>query len=139
MFRRTLPVGALFLFTGCAAADRESYSVAFSGKAHVYRDSGPVPEPAASPGLLEEYLELAAKLDRRAFRPFAYCALHDSDHVPESLLAVVAAPVEYPLVLTVNLTSAVFQGTFWEMARVVGLVGPPPGVPLPYENEEGQR
>jgi hypothetical protein len=138
MFRRSLLLGVLLLPAGCAAADRESYSVAFSRKAHAYGDISYVPPPTDSE-ILEEYLRLPDRTGRNAFRPFAHCTLHDSDHIPESMLAVVAAPVEYPLVLAISTTSDVFQGTFGEVARFLGLVGPGTGKELPYRNEDANR
>ena len=141
MFRRSLLLGVLLRPAGCAAADRESYSVAFSRKSHAYGESvlPSVPPPPSSSEILKEYVELPDKTGRNAFRPFAHCTLHDSDHVAESTLAVVLAPVEYPLVLAISVTSDVFQGTFGEVARFLGLVGPGTGKELPYRNEEANR
>ena len=141
MFGRSLLLGVLLLPAGCAAADRESYSVAFSRKAHAYADSGSLVGASPAPGseVLEEYLGLPDRTGRSAFRPFAHCTLHESDHVAESMLAVGLAPVEYPLVLALSTTSAVFQGTFGEVARFLGLVGPGTGRELPYRAEEANR
>jgi len=128
---------ALVLPAGCAAADRESYSLAFARKSHEYADPGPPPAPKTE--IVKEYEELTRVAERRGFRPFAFCTLHQTDHFAESLLAVGAAPVEYPLVLGVNTGSLFLQSTVGELARILGFFGPADQVELPYRKGEHNR
>jgi len=97
MALRKIALLGLLALTGCAAIDRESYSAAFAKKAHRYREPSSTEKALAAefaPG------EPDLGLDRAGFKPFAYCHLHQTTHPAESALAVGAAPVEYPLVLT---------------------------------------
>ena len=112
------------LGSGCAAMDRESYSLVLRKKAHRYREpssiekrlleesrprTDPLPpapsleEPAPEggprgPALPPEIL----RVELEAFQPFAWCHHHESFHLLESLAAVAAAPVEYSAALTLH-------------------------------------
>lgn len=139
------------LASGCAALDRESYSLAFSKKEHRYAEPGPREraraeaereaareDPAAVPEwkkALREVLQADAGVDLEPFRPFAYCQRHRSAHVAESILALSAAPLEYPLALSINTGSNFLQRTVEEIGRILGLGPAPPVTPLPPETE----
>ena len=87
---------------GCAGLDRENYSLIIRKPAHQYRDL-----------TLSEKEELAlydrtrvcdadgflSRFAYEPFKPFTYCHLHRSCHVPESTAALLLVPVEYPTVL----------------------------------------
>lgn len=124
---RTILPAAVLLLSGCAAADRESYSLIIRSKSHEYRDpSLPPPAPLPpEPGALREVAGLARRLDRVPFRPFAYCTLHQTDHAAESVIALGAAPVEYPLSMAAHLGSGFVLGTVQTVGAFLGF-GPPP-------------
>ena len=142
---RMLPLLALLLACGCAAADRESYSLAFAKKSHQYADAW-ARRPAdacpasSSPDPLKEYVALAGTVGLQPFRPFAYCLLHETDHAAESVLAVATAPVEYPVVLAVNTTSVLVQSSVQAVAELIAWLLPLPGLrELPERNKDSSR
>ena len=120
------------LASGCASLDRESYSLVIRKKAHRYTPLSPLEKarvdklkesadrgkasPPEPPGLDPGLVDLSHDLE--PFRPFAYCIEHESAHVPESIIAVAAAPVEYPVGLSVHLGATAVRGT---IDKIVGL------------------
>lgn len=126
---------------GCAAVDRESYSVAFSKKSHQYADAwaqrpAAIAPTSSSPDIVKEYVALAGTVGPQSFRPFAYCTLHGTDHFAESVLAVGAAPVEYPVVLAVHETSLFLQSTARAVVEFVAWLLPLPARPeLPPDKD----
>ena len=155
-----IPVLAILiaLGSGCSLMDRNSYSLVFRKQAHQYEP----PAPKAVPAPVEEK-RIEAKLDptlpdprtfvrhdldllvegaevklsQESFRPFAYCHLHDSHHEVESALAILVAPVEYPLALTANFTYAAVTTTLEIlMAPLKALAGP---TDTPVNIQEGKK
>src|SRR5262245_28737173 len=119
---------------GCTLLDRESYSLMIRKPAHKYEPTPPPPAPeplpvepvlvsasAISPAGPSSWVrrDLDALIEGVAptlepFRPFTYCHLHESSHVLESAVAVVVAPIEYPLALATTVCSYEKQiGLFW--------------------------
>jgi hypothetical protein len=111
--------------SGCTLLDRESYSLMIRKPAHKYEL--PEPPPAAPPEPDEPVYVSVSQFSRAdsppwvrrdldaliegaapsldAFRPFTYCYLHKSSHTLESAVAVVVAPVEYPLAVVTTVCS----------------------------------
>ena len=120
--RTLVPVLLLLTFTGCTILDRESYSLIIRKKSHRYRklsteekerieqvratadqnpftrcaDHLPAPRGEVNERVPDFYLSLVP------FRPFVYCHHHESSHIFESVTAILAAPVEYPLAMTAS-------------------------------------
>lgn len=109
------------LGSGCRILDRERYSLVIRKPAHRYRELTPAEVARASETSPKEHatekgdvMELPPPetpgIDTVAssgpslepFRPFAYCRLHDSAHVAESFVAVLSAPVEFPILVAVD-------------------------------------
>ena len=135
---------------GCAVMDRESYSLVIRKKAHQY-EPAPAPEvipddaPAADldlpdPGTFvrHDLDDLIRNLgeDRQAFRPFAYCRLHDSSHGFESVVACVVAPVEYSVALTTNFTYLTAETALKYLMYPLEMLLPPPEKPLTLEERK---
>jgi hypothetical protein len=143
--------GALALaalsIAGCASLDRESHSVVIRKKAHRYVEPSPVEkagiaearaargrDPDLERALREasgEALPLAdlgrrvlvISMDREPFRPFAWCYLHGTDHPQESLIAVAAAPAEYPLAIATHLGTSFVRGLVYGVEGLLALLG----------------
>lgn len=134
--------------SGCASLDRESYSLVIRKKSHSYQPPAPGaeakardPEPEGGEAGLGPGTEPRPGLplvdlgpDLEAFRPFAYCYRHGTTHAAESLIAVGAAPIEYPLALGSNLGYLAVVGTIEEIGRFISLFIPkakdPPEPPV---------
>jgi len=146
------------LASGCSALHREEYSLVFRKPAHLYRkptpvetdllrtasdpappsddESDSVPEGAGEPA----GLDLRYALTRDPFRPFAYCYLHESSHVPESVVAALAAPVEYPVCFTGSVAGATVRGTAAQFAALWAWLFPSePEAPPPDEPTDPAR
>jgi hypothetical protein len=131
--------------SACTILDRESYSLVLRRKAHQYQEH-PKPgtprleepervpdeasdsdvadhtlaDPPASSGALQRGLPdeyVSPSLD--PFQPFKYCFLHQSAHVYESVMAIIAAPVEYPGAFAVNTGALLFRRTLEELEGVL--------------------
>jgi hypothetical protein len=113
-------VGALA--SGCAAANREEYSVMIRKPAHRYRPytdaelqamavlKQDAPVSPLTPAARSELIQSGPQLGPlEAFRPFSYCYRHETDHAAESLVAIPAAPVEYPIALGTTLTVVIVK------------------------------
>ncbi len=157
-FALVLAIGAGSL--GCSVLNREEYSLILRKPAHVYRPLTPgeagalaaradprriepkelFPSRAGTPRLNEPVLHQPAL---EPFRPFAYCHLHQSAHALESAVAIVAAPLEYPLCLATNVTWLAMTATLRELeAFWRGLFGPrdpPPAPPMPEKDPDRRR
>lgn len=111
--------GALTI--SCASLDRESYSLVIRKKVHRYQKLTPVEEELLEAVKTRTSLEssdgppkrepLAREgvYDLEPFRPFAYCLHHESLHGLESVIALGAAPVEYPVGITLKLGADVVR------------------------------
>jgi hypothetical protein len=138
----------LLALTGCTLLDRESYSLIVRKGAHVYtpeKPAPPPPDPAPEPARAELASDVDASLpdprtfvrhdldaviDRMpkrldAFRPFAYCHLHRSSHVLESSVAIVLAPVEYPMALGAGWAYIIATGTLEILMAPLRALFPP--------------
>lgn len=124
--RRWGPLLLLAGLAGCAALDRERYSLVIRKPAHRY---GPPPPPA--PALPPD--RVATENDLEPFRPFAWCRLHETSHPAESTIAVGAAPVEYPAALAANVTAIAVGGLVQQAGRLVALLFPDPRSPDPSD------
>lgn len=153
-----LAVGATSV--GCSVLNREEYSLILRKPAHVYRPltieqaaalearADPrrvepkelLPSPASTPRLNELILHQPVL---EPFRPFAYCHLHESAHPLESAVAIVVAPVEYPLCLATNTTWLAITATLREIeAFLRGIFGPRDGPlvpPMPDKDPDRRR
>jgi hypothetical protein len=123
--RRALAAAAILLAlpgAGCTILDRESYSVMIRKEAHVYDTTLPdaVPDHQEEESVAQAVADTGKPywvrddLDAliqgigpkvEAFRPFAYCHLHESWHFLESVFAIALAPVEYPLTLATHVVT----------------------------------
>ena len=138
------------LAAGCASLDRESYSVVVRKKAHRYTPLSPLEKaraekrkesegrPAEPPALDPGLADLSHDLE--PFKPFAYCVEHESAHVPESIIAVAAAPVEYPVGLSVHLGATAVRETARKISDLWNFLFPPkrdgePKRPKPKERD----
>ena len=133
---------------GCTLLDRESYSLILRKEAHLYTAEKKVPPPpdpspeTATPELASEAdaslpdprtfvrHDLDAVIDRmprklEAFKPFAYCHLHESSHVLESAVAIVVAPAEYPLTLGAGWAYVIATGTLEFLMMPLRALFPP--------------
>ncbi len=146
--RRSWPAILLILAAtglGCAALDRESYSLVIRKRAHQYEpaEKKPALEPATDGEAAADTSsfvrhDLDALIDRaaprlEAFRPFAYCHLHESSHAFESLLAVILAPVEYPTAMTGNFVYLTADSAVKLLMAPLDALLPPPEKPLTFE------
>lgn len=122
---RALSIGGLLLLvalgSGCRILDRERYSLVIRKPAHRYRELTPAERarveedragerPTADgagdelpPPEVERPGAPSARISPlEPFRPFAYCHTHGSAHVAESLVAVLLAPAEFPILVVVD-------------------------------------
>lgn len=119
--------------SGCTLLDRESYSLMIRKPAHRYEPPpSSIPEyppvelvPVDASAISHAGSSYRVRRDLDAliegvaptlepFRAFSYCHLHESSHTLESMVAVVAAPIEYPLALVTTMCSYEKQiGLFW--------------------------
>ena len=109
------------MLSGCGILNRQDYSLIIRRPAHQYRRLSEVEKEELE--LFERTRITSSDGFRRAytcepFRPFTYCINHDSYHVPESIAAIILAPVEYPTVLGGDLTGVAVRET---PGLVVGL------------------
>jgi hypothetical protein len=107
---------------GCGVLDRPRYSLVIRKPAHRYRELTEVER---------EELELYERtrvsrspafrdsVSYEPFRPFRYCHVHDSYHVPESMVACAVAPVEYPTAIGAQLGTILVVG----LGRQIGALG----------------
>lgn len=135
---------------GCSILDRESYSLVIRKKAHQYElPMKAPPVEAPPPGIPSANAESDAVFvrhdldaliepllpDLEAFRPFAYCHLHHSNHFLESLFAVGVSPVEYPIALTTNFTYLTVDTTIKILLAPLEYLLTPPEKPLQFEDK----
>ena len=110
--------------SGCTLLDRESYSLMIRKPAHRYEPPpSSIPEyppvelvPVNASAISHAGSSYRVRRDLDAliegvaptlepFRAFSYCHLHESSHTLESMVAVVVAPIEYPLALVTTMCS----------------------------------
>jgi hypothetical protein len=128
--------------SGCAAANREEYSVMIRKPAHRYRpyteaelkamaivhqgEAAPAPLPAGDRAARSELIRSGPQIGPlEPFAPFSYCYLHETDHAAESLLAVGLAPAEYPLAIGTTLTVQIVKAGIVAVDEFWKLVFPP--------------
>ena len=133
---------------GCAALDRESYSLVIRKKDHQYEPPmAPFPkeEVAGNGGEPQPALDLRGRVDfcapLEAFKPFKYCYRHGTSHVAESVVAVAAAPAEYPLAVAANVGYLFVTGTVKEIGALISLLIPkgPDPPPLPEAEKDPSK
>ena len=132
---------------GCTLLDRDSYSLIYKKKAHLYDpppaagpEKAPEPDPYVNdyPNVRHDLDQLIAPLvpDLQPFRPFAYCYLHESTHGLESLVAVALTPLEYPVALTGNVAYIAIDAAVKVIKAPLEALLPPPDKPSTIEERQ---